>query len=427
VRRYSLFLALLFTALTLFTPQNPSFATTVNVNSVTELNSAILNATPNTIITLTSDIEVLEPTPLNPPNSANGFANITKKIIINGNGHRIYRSPSATAEFRFFEVTSSGNLTLINTTLDGGYVYNGGAIFNQLSGVLTILNSRFLNNTASNGSSGGAIYSNGQLTVRNSTFSNNTATVNNVTSGGGAIIYRDWGTSLIIESSTFNNNHTDGSGGAVYNYQGQLRITNSTFVENSSRNGGAIYGGHITNNSTFINNNALIYGTTFYQSQRKAEVNNSILVAPATPLMCEYHSNIQPSDIFSGSNNITNNASTCGNLEFVSTSLDPSLHLAPLANNGGPTQTVALTNLATNPAVNSAGANALAYDQRGAAVQGGTRDIGAFEYSAGAITYPLISSGVSTVTEGQPTPITIHISNGQNFSGKSHVLIYDSG
>jgi hypothetical protein len=62
--------------------------------------------------------------------------------------------------------------------------------------------------------------------------------------------------------------------------------------------------------------------------------------------------------------------------------IDP--RLGPLANNGGPTQTMAL--LHGSPAVNSGGTTSLQFDQRGAPyarVVGGKLDMGAFEKHGG--------------------------------------------
>ncbi|HEY53839.1 MAG TPA: hypothetical protein G4N94_10315, partial [Caldilineae bacterium] len=91
---------------------------------------------------------------------------ITSEITIDGRGNAI----TGDGFEGVFFVAFSGNLTLDNVTISGGSASKGGAVNNE--GQLTVINSTFFNNSASNG--GGAIYSAAKITVTNSTFYNNT-------------------------------------------------------------------------------------------------------------------------------------------------------------------------------------------------------------------------------------------------------------
>ncbi|MFQ6044359.1 MAG: hypothetical protein ACE5PV_26200 [Candidatus Poribacteria bacterium] len=76
----------------------------------------------------------------------NGLPCVTSKIVINGNGATIERlRATGTPDFRIFEVTSTGNLTLYDLTIQNGRIVapNGGA------------------NGGGGGSFGGGIFNNG--------------------------------------------------------------------------------------------------------------------------------------------------------------------------------------------------------------------------------------------------------------------------
>ena len=115
-----------------------------------------------------------------------------------------------------------------NTASESGA---GGAIRNSL-GTLTIVDSTFSGNSAP---SGGAIYSNGSTYIENSIFSGNSAT------SGGAISHQN--SELTIVNSTFTENSATENGGAVFTYNSEpFEVTDSIFSRNNATgNGGAIY------------------------------------------------------------------------------------------------------------------------------------------------------------------------------------------
>lgn len=180
--------------------------------------------------------------------------------------------------FESFEISG---LTLSNA--NGSY---GGAIGDDgYSLDIIVSNCIFLNNV-SDPDYGGAIYFDGgaekTLTITNSTFTNNSlsavllysgnlvvsgSTFTENTSGyGGAIYLQSYNgeVNATISNSTFSNNSasatSDYGGGAIYFYDGgDLIISNSTFSENTaSGNDGAIY--------NYSGNNFNITNSTFYNN-----------------------------------------------------------------------------------------------------------------------------------------------------------------
>lgn len=168
--------------------------------------------------------------------------------------------------------TMNINSTLFeNNYADGGLSY-GGAIANgkpaSASANIIIQNSIFKNNyaTSSGGSSGGAIYNNGDIKIYSSLFENNQAIVTEGSTASGGAIYNS-GT-ITIDNSTFSGNGSSGvintttSGGVIFN-NNSLTISNSTFNNNltNSNDSSLIAGGTIYNigttsiqNTTFSSN-----------------------------------------------------------------------------------------------------------------------------------------------------------------------------
>jgi len=160
---------------------------------------------------------------------------------------------------------SAGNLTLSGVVLDHnttGAVDAGGGVNFSADGTLTVSNSTFSNNTATQ-EVGGAINfevnaSSGNLVITNSTFTNNTSTAGSLPGEGGAVSAAlPSGTSGSITGSTFTGNSATGSpawGGAIIS-TGAMTVSNSRIVGNSAtlgsgflENGGAGNVGTVTNN-----------------------------------------------------------------------------------------------------------------------------------------------------------------------------------
>lgn len=278
----------------------------------------------------------------------------------------------------------------------------GGAI--SSSGALVIRNSRFEQNSASN--SGGAIFQGESLasaTIQDTTFDGNQAT-----NAGGAI---DSSTSLTIDRSTFSNNVARnsagnlGHGGAIDSWSGcMLSLTNSTLSGNQSVYGGAIsnYGGFIIQSSTIAGNQAY-EGGGFYGGGSNAKFENSIIAENSATF---FGADLVDSFVSLGHNIVS---STAGNSGFgaVGDLLNVDPMLAPLADNGGPTQTRAL--LVGSPAIDAANPlTAPAVDQRGVARPfGAGPDIGAFEYNTPLNTPPVAKNDNAATQQGASVVIAV--------------------
>jgi predicted outer membrane repeat protein len=245
----------------------------------------------------------------------------------------------------------------------------GGAVYVDAEASATITESQFTNNVANFG--GGAIASaiTTTFTVRDSTFTSNTGGF-----GGGALYPN--GVSASVEKSTFVDNSAD-VGGAIHSNADTVIVTNSTFVGNSAVNNGAIDSreGTITvNNSTFSGNTASGFGDSLGDQPAQGgdlQVSNSIISAAGT-------NNCSGSVVDQGNNLSWPADNNCPGIQANPV-------LGPLADNGGPTQTIALL---TGSAAIDAGNNSTcaATDQRGITrPQSAACDIGAYEVDGNGV------------------------------------------
>ncbi len=227
-----------------------------------------------------------------------------------------------------------GTLTVTSSTFSGNSATFGGAIENGDGGrgTLTVTSSTFSGNSATFGgaigngfsdTSRGPIIHSGTLTVTSSTFSGNTAE-----NHGGAIDNGDdhgRGT-LTVTSSTFAGNTAEGDGGAVDNGDdngtGTLTVMSSTFSGNTAASGGTIDNSGTT---------ATVWAAADIFSGACAQGGpwNDESYNVGSDSTCESKSGPVPGDDLDVAN--------LGAL------------LGPLADNGGPTETIAL--LAGNPAI----------------------------------------------------------------------------
>lgn len=226
-------------------------------------------------------------------------------------------------------IRAFGRVTLTDSTVNGNTTdAHGGGVFAQY---VTSINSSFSRNTA--GDRGGGIYAR-VIELNNNTISDNVTTGDGA--GGGGVFRGTLGI-LIVANSTVSGNSTTGDGA----------------------DGGGIYadgGGLITIVNSIIAGNSAEHGT------------EGELVGIVTS---SNGSNIFGSAV---------DGNTSGDLENVAATL---LFAGGLADNGGPTQTIALRDAADNPALAGADpAAAPAADQRGEArprPDGTNPDVGAFE------------------------------------------------
>lgn len=269
-----------FTAMFTPTPSVNCTATAANpsalVNAITAANA---NGASSDTICLTNSTYTF----LTASNSI-ALPSITTPITIIGSGAILERGSGA-PQFRLFNVTASGSLTLQDMTLrnfnagggNGGAVQNAGSLTLDgvtvtgnsarfaggihSSGTLTIANSTFTSNSSQEDA--GAIYLNsGTLTMSDTTLESNSARY-------GSGVYLNNGTAALT-NVTVRSNTANEQGAGVYQRTGSLTITGGLFENNSARFGNGVYvdagsatlSGVVMRSSTATEEGAAIYNRT---------------------------------------------------------------------------------------------------------------------------------------------------------------------
>ncbi len=301
---------------------------------------------------------------------------ISRDVEILGPGANVL-TVSGNGGNEVFMVGYDVTVTIAGLTIADGFALSGGAIYINPGSTVTVANSTISGNSA--GGIGGGIYNAGTLTVTNSTLSGNSA----LTAGGGGI---ENGGTLTVTNSTFSDN-SGTNGGGIFN-GGTLTVTNATLSANSAE-----LGGGVSNAGTAIIVNTIIAGN----------------IAGTGPDVA--------GTVTSKGYNLVGNKS--GGSGFVAADLlGVNPLLAPLQNNGGPTETMAL--LPGSPAV-AAGNVALAVDangkplttdQRGSArIVNGTVDIGAFESRGFSITVTSGNNQQTAIGTAFAAPLVVTVSS----------------
>jgi len=276
--------------------------------------------------------------------------------------------------------TTPGLLTVRNSTIAGntangtGTAGTGGGISMPFGGRLVVENSTISGNTSTL-SEGGGIYLQGGspdgVVIRNSTVFGNTAGI----SGGGVALHTFTGTALISNSTLAGNTSATEGGNLLVSGTGVVTVTSSVLAFGSSNTGPDVSG-------------AVSAGTSLIRDQNGATI---------TDLGGNLPGGTDPG--FVGGSTPT------------------------LANNGGPTQTIALApgsallNVGSNPA-------GVATDQRGpgfARTSGTGTDIGAFEVqvaTAPRLTAVNVNAGQANTTQrSRVTSIDVVFSTQVTFAG----------
>lgn len=230
-------------------------------------------------------------------------------LVIDGNGYSI----DACEKARIFNVDGE-NVTFKNLTFKHGYAEaEGGAIFNNNE--LRIENCEFLENYSKN--VGGAIFTHYSsiLTITDSKFHKNVASNDDENALGG-VIYNHGGL-VNISGSDFKYNTSNDGGTIVNSKMGKVYIESSIFSKNRAKVGGsiAIEPESITNitGTDFIDNYALLGGAIFSSPKSKLKIKKSLFKDNASYVQggairlcdendlidedCKYEDN-RPDDIF---------------------------------------------------------------------------------------------------------------------------------
>jgi predicted outer membrane repeat protein len=359
-------------------------------------------------------------------------------------------------------IYNDGAMTVANCTFSGNSVSNGGTgagILVSSSATLNVTDSTFTGNTAPNGGEGAGIANSGTLNVAGCTFNNNTVGSN------GAGIHNSSTGKLTVTNSTFTNGVCTSDGGGL-DSDGTATVTDCTFANNSvGSEGGAIdsHGTLTLSNSTLVGNTAVSRGGALNISgasqitnctitgnrvsstsgigggiddTKPAKVYNDIVFgnfrgpSPGTTAS-DIVGTVDSSSAYNligtgGAGGLVNGAN--GNQVGVT-----SAGLGALANNGGPTQTMAL--LPGSPAIDRGGNAYVAAgvtDQRGLTrIVNGTVDIGAFEVQAptGPTASTLLVAGFpSSIQAGTASTIivTAKDSSGNTVAGYTGTVHFTS-
>ncbi len=317
-------------------------------------------------------------------------------LTLDGNGHAVTRLPAAPV-FRITYVAAGAHLVLDNIAIENGSLVGesatpGAGILNH--GLLEASNCSFSGNDQGTGlAQGGAIANDSSATamIDSCTFAQNAA------AGGGAISNNN-GSILTVSNSTFFQNTAD-FGGGLLNIS-TATVTNSTFVENSAITAGAI--GQLAGSLTLRSNTLWANVSTQYAGSDGAGLHSTGTLNFSNNIIANSSG---PDCFFQSPSTNTNNLIEDGT---CSPALSGDPLLSPLADNGGPTMTMALQiTPSLSPAID-AGANCPPSDQRGEARDDGACDIGAYEadLSVLAPASPAASPGaVPADAEARPVPV----------------------
>ncbi|MCB1492945.1 MAG: hypothetical protein KDJ77_14310, partial [Rhodobiaceae bacterium] len=338
---------------------------------------------------------------------------------------------------------SSASLSIDNTVISNNSTFRlGGGLLLHDVPTVTITDSAITGNAASVRS--GALESRGSsgilktVTVSNSLIADNSA--NGIVSGAGGFN----NTTLTFENTTITRNLATGSIGAVNTSESsRLYVTNSTVTGNTAGNNTTRdnAGLNVLNTATISNSivagNYVVNGTSKVASDiggtqdagggsyvpgtitldgvniigtLQADTDNAATLVDSSD------------DIVLGLGGTTSQnvaaGTTLADIFDTLVTIDPDstpasgdeFDTGALANNGGPTQTIALKSIFANPALDASGGTSLtASDARGVAAQDvptvgnetgtGIRDLGAFEALAAGINLPPVAQDDAVTTD----------------------------
>lgn len=203
---------------------------------------------------------------------SNGIKIRRDDLVIDGNGYSI----DACGKARIFDADGE-NITFRNLTFKHGYAEaEGGAIFNNNE--VKIENCEFLENSSKE--VGGAIFNNhfDILTITDSKFHDNEASNDDENALGG-VIYNHGGL-VNISGSEFIYNSSNIGGTIVNSKKGEIHIQSSLFSNNRANVGGsiAIEPESKTNirDTDFIGNQSLVAGAIYNSPKSKLEIKKSL-------------------------------------------------------------------------------------------------------------------------------------------------------
>lgn len=296
---------------------------------------------------------------------------------------------------------------------------SGGNIRNKDGADLTIQDS-----IVSNGDSnyGGAVFSDkGLLTILRTELVGNSVVGYPGNSGIGGAIYKGGG-SLVLTDSLVADNHADTNAIATMYVTAGLAVTNSTIANNTAESRIVVLEAQQSMNFAASFNHVTIANNTTVNFSGGAGLNLNLIspavmpvtvtgslfvnnFAGATSRNCTLTGNGAPV-ITSGDHNLSDDTTCTSFTQPGDLNNNQSTTLGALANNGGPTRTLAL--VAGSSALDAAGAcgGVTLTDQRGVSrPQGSACDTGAFEFDV--VVTPTTTAEPTTVEPTTVEPTTV--------------------
>jgi len=290
------------------------------------------------------------------------------------------------------------DVTLTNCVFTGNTAQNGVGAVSTVAGPMTLINCSVTNNK---GTIGGGVTSNGgTLTLLNCAITNNTSTQN---AGGGVRFNSSLGTgTLTVRNCTIAGNTAASAGGGI----GLSAFSGTATIENCTVTGNAVTGtpvnggggiGRFSGTGGIALESCIVAGNT---SALGPDIGTAGPVLASNCAIGEAAGFI----LTGGSNNL---------------SYQPvaNLKLGSLANNGGPTQTIAL--LPNSPCLDvGSNPSALATDQRGpgfARTSGSGTDMGAFELQSAPPTVTSVKVNDGSAQRSVVTQATVEFSEAVTF------------
>ena len=284
-----------------------------------------------------------------------------------------------------------GNASVTNSVISGNTAPTAAGIGFFNSGTGTLESSTVEGNSATGTADGGlSVYGPTSFTMTNSTISGNSA----ASFAGGFSVAAS--SSSYIYNSTIANNTAGLGGGIVIRQSAQMKIVMSTISGNSSTDSAPV-GNYVAAGGIAAD----------YSSQ---EYLYGVILSGNTSVFDSTISDMGFGTVSSTLGIVDTNHCVFGNISGMTVYAEANVYstdpgLAPLADNGGPTKTMALLSgsvaidAGPDPVPSFTGNQ---FDQRGAGyarVTGSSSDIGAFEFGSG----PVPPTTTTTVPGGNPS------------------------
>ncbi len=248
-----------------------------------------------------------------------------------------------------------GPVTVSNCILSGNSAQSSGGgidVGNYWNWSTLTVSTCTLSGNSAQGSGGGIYNRNGPVTVSTCTLSGNSA------QGSGGGICNDLGGTVMVSNSTLYGNAAHGYGGGIYN-NGTGAVSNCTLADNSAVwDGGGIFNaaGTVTVSNSTLAGNSAAYGGGIGNSDTVTLLSTIVAgntVTISDPDIAGSVTSARAYNLIGDGTGLTGISNGDGNHNQVGvTGSDPNPIdplLGPLANNGGPTATMAL--LPGSPAI----------------------------------------------------------------------------